>query len=91
MDELLKKDPVSQAWERKEATIHHWSVMKQLFDEVDKGETTEERLAIVQQMISEAQVLYAKLRASGVSFEYRSGPAHLKVWQDAINLFNQGL
>ena len=90
-DKTLKSDPVSQTWTRTDSALQHWSVTKKLLEKIDDSQPLETRIETVKDLINDAQTAYSEARKKGVGFDYISGPAHLKVWLDAINLFQQGL
>ncbi len=88
-DNVFKKDPITQPWPQDTAVMHQWATLKRLVDEIETVNTKEERISLIQKKIDNAQSLYSKLRTEGVEFEAASGPNHLRVWQEALTLFQQ--
>ncbi|MDP2934790.1 MAG: hypothetical protein Q8N59_03440 [bacterium] len=89
-DSKLASDPINQSWSIEESILHHWEVIKAFDEKIDEQGGVNDKLGVIKQWINEAQGLYSKLQSSGIEFEPISGPSHLRVWKEAITLFEQG-
>jgi len=89
-DAKLEKDPGDQSWSLEESVLHHWEVLKNLDNKINKLDNIEDRLNLIKQWIDQAQGLYVKIQSFGIKFDPITGPSHLKVWKEAITFFEQG-
>jgi len=89
-DNKLASDPTNQPWSLEDSVLHHWEVIKNFDKKIDELGSVNDKLNIVKQWIDKAQGLYTRLRSLNVDFETISGPSHLRVWKEAIILFEQG-
>lgn len=88
-DGIFMDNPATQAWEQEKATLHHWTILNNLEQEISKYENIQEKLELFKSKIASAQALYSQLKGQGITFETISNNHHLKVWQDALLLFEQ--
>ena len=75
--------PTGMSWSQGTASLHHWATLTILQRQLS-GRQMRERLQIVDRTITRAQILYAELAGSGVTFEPQNGPNHLRSWADAL-------
>ena len=78
--------PSSQDWPTDISTLHHWATLKQLYERT-ASKSLRERIEVVEKSISDAEILYNRLRGSGVQFDPITGPAHLREWSQALSTF----
>ena len=90
-DDKLVTNPVGQSWEPDQSALHNWAVLDALCKEVGAGVDMPTRLALLRGKIASAQGLYAKLKAAGVPFDPSTNGSHLRVWEEAIMLFEQSI
>lgn len=86
-DSKLTKNPASQSWSNKDSILHHWAVLKNLETKIEEADNS---IDLIKQWIDQAQALYVKIKSHGINLEAKSEPSHLKVWKEAITLFEKG-
>jgi hypothetical protein len=87
-DRIFTQDgrPIEQDWPDDLSTLHHWATLSKIYERVP-GTRVRERLAVVEEQVAAAQLLYADLRRRGVQFDPVTNGSHLPNWVDAITLF----
>ena len=78
-------NPENVPWLRREAALHHWSVLADIAQAV-AGPTVGDRLDLARRMIGIASSIYAQL-APILPFPTETGPAHLDQWLEAVDGF----
>ena len=80
--------PTTRDWPPDISTLHHWATLKKLFQVcMNAGKNTKGRIAVVEEAIAGAEILYGKLRRHGVQLDPATGPSHLREWGQAITTF----
>ena len=91
VDNILSKDPVAVRWNQEDSVLQHWKTLNELFSEIDTLPDTVTKIASVKNRIDAAIELYRELRMNDIEFDNSNGPAHLRVWKDALNMYESAI
>lgn len=86
-DGPLATNPAGAPWPAHVRCAHHWAALAAATQHVVTSGSIGRRLDTVLEMIAMGRAVFAGLESLGVSFDVRSGPAHLVQWQTAIQNF----
>lgn len=94
VDNIFRERPIEEwetFWDKDIEAMQHWEAIKKILEEIDRLNSFEEKLTIIDSKIDSAIALYIDLNNDGIIFGNRGKPRHLYIWKKALNIFKEEL